>query len=167
MTTGKIIKLGDNVNTDSIYPAKFLSFTEPEEMAKYAFKGLGEEFPGALDGVSVVVAGRNFGCGSSREQAATCLKYAGIAAVVAKGFSRIFYRNAINWGLPAVQCADAVDNIENNAVISLDFENSKIVTEKGTFAFNPYPPMVLGILEAGGLIEYARKKIETRPNPCP
>jgi len=164
MFTGKLIKLGDNVNTDSIYPARFLSFTDPVEMARHAFQGLGDEYTEIIQDISFVVAGHNFGCGSSREQAATCLKYANIVAIIAKGFSRIFYRNAINLGLPVIQCADAVDNVEENDVISVDFEKGKIVAEKGEFAFNPFPPRILEILDAGGLIEYTKKKIESRIN---
>jgi len=149
-------------DTDSIYPARFLSVTDPLEMAKHAFKGLGEEFPEILQNISFVVAGHNFGCGNSREQAATCLKFANIAAVIAKGFSRIFYRNAINLGFPIIQCADAVDNVTEGGILSVGFEEGKIITESGEFAFSPFPPAIMEILDAGGLIEYAKNKIETR-----
>lgn len=157
--TGKIIKFGDDVNTDIIYPAKFLSITEPLRMAKHAFKGLSEGFPDMLERNSFVVAGYNFGCGSSREQAVTCLKSAGVAAVIAKGFSRIYYRNAINQGFPIIQCVNAVDNIKEGDVISVNFDEGKITTKKGEFTFSPFPPFIMEIMDAGGLIEYTKKKV--------
>jgi 3-isopropylmalate/(R)-2-methylmalate dehydratase small subunit len=108
----------------------------------------------------VIVAGRNFGCGSSREQAATCLKYAGVQAVIAKSFARIFFRNAINQGLPVLQSEEAVDSIENEEEIEIDFASGIIKTVKGVFAFSPFPESVLGILKEGGLIAYTRKKLK-------
>ena len=107
----------------------------------------------------IIVAGRNFGCGSSREQAATCLKYAGVQAVIAKSFARIFFRNAINQGLPVIQSDDAVEDIGNGEEIEIDFALGKIKTSKREYAFPPPPDSVLGILEAGGLISYTKKKL--------
>jgi len=157
---GKVLKLGDNINTDMIYPAKFLPITDPVEMAKYSFEGISEEFPDKLKEISFVLAGFNFGCGSSREQAVTCIKYAGVDAVIAKSFSRIFYRNAINQGFPIIECVDAIDTIQEEEDISIDFNGGKIKTEREEFTFSPFPSFLIDIMKAGGLIEYTKKKIE-------
>jgi 3-isopropylmalate/(R)-2-methylmalate dehydratase small subunit len=105
------------------------------------------------------VAGKNFGCGSSREQAAACLKAAGVQAVVARSFARIYFRNAINLGLAVLQCDEAVDALEKGDVVDVDFARGEIRAAKGTFRFLPLPDSVIGIIEAGGLLEYTRKKL--------
>jgi 3-isopropylmalate/(R)-2-methylmalate dehydratase small subunit len=156
---GKAIKFEDNINTDIIYPSKFLSITDPIEMANHAFKGVSEKFPDRLEKNTFIVAGNNFGCGSSREQAVTCLKFAGVAAVIAKGFSRIYYRNAINQGFPIIQSVEAVDNIKEGDVITVNFDEGKILTKKGVFTFSAFPPFIIEIINAGGLIEYTKAKI--------
>ena len=161
MSKGKAWKYGDDVNTDVIFPGKYTySVLDPEEMARHALEDLDPEFAKKVKPGDVVVAGRNFGCGSSREQAATCLKYAGVRAVVAESFARIFFRNAINQGLPVIQYREAVDNISTGDEISVDFSKGRIETAKGHFEFVPLPESVLLILEAGGLIPYIKKKIE-------
>ncbi len=163
--SGRAWKYGDDVNTDVIFPGKYTySVLEPEEMAQHALEDLDPDFSRRVEPGDFIVAGKNFGCGSSREQAATCLKYAGIQAVIAKSFSRIFFRNAINQGLPVIQCADAVDNIRNGEEISVLFSAGKIETKKGVFDFAPLPESILIILEAGGLIPYIKKKIENQKN---
>ena len=163
MSKGKVWKFGDDVNTDVIFPGKYTySILDPEEMAKHALEDLEPEFASQVKPGDIIVAGKNFGCGSSREQAATCLKFAGVQAVIAKSFARIFFRNAINQGLPVVQCSEAVDSIESGEEIAIDFAKGKIETEKGTFAFAPLPESVLQILEAGGLISYTKTKIAGR-----
>jgi len=101
-----------------------------------------------------------FGCGSSREQAATCLKYAGVQAVIAKSFARIFFRNAVNQGLPVIQSPEAVDKIAEGAEVAVDFQGGQILSEGRTFSFPPLPELVLGILEAGGLIPFTKKKLK-------
>ncbi len=161
MKKGRVWKYGDDVNTDVIFPGKYTySVLEPEEMAKHALEDLDPEFAQKAKQGDVIVAGRNFGCGSSREQAATCLKYVGIQAVIARSFARIFFRNAINQGLPVLQSEEAVDNIETGEEIEIDFVSGNIKTEKGVCAFSPFPESVLGILKEGGLIPYTRKKLE-------
>ncbi len=161
MKKGRVWKYGDDVNTDVIFPGKYTySLLEPEEMAKHALEDLDPDFAQKVEPGDVIVAGRNFGCGSSREQAATCLKYAGIQAVIARFFARIFFRNAINRGLPALQSGEAVDSIETGEEIEIDFVSGNIKTEKGVFAFSPFPESVLGILNEGGLIPYTRKKLK-------
>jgi len=159
---GCVIKLGDNINTDIIYPGKFLPITDPEEMAKHAFHGISDDFPTRLAKNSFIVAGANFGCGSSREQAVTCLKYAGVAGVIAKGFSRIFFRNAINQGFPVITCANAVDNISDGEIITVDFTGGKIFTEKEGFTFPSLPTFIMDIIESGGLINYTIKAIRSK-----
>jgi 3-isopropylmalate/(R)-2-methylmalate dehydratase small subunit len=156
---GRVWKLGDNVDTDAIYPGKYLPLLEPAEMARHALEGLDASFPDRLKPGDVIVAGSNFGCGSSREQAATCLKTAGVACVIAKSFARIFFRNAVNLGLPLVECAEAVDAAETGDVVSVDFEGGVVLTPKGEFRFPALPAMVMEILEAGGLIPRVRKKL--------
>lgn len=161
MKKGRVWKYGDNVNTDVIFPGKYTySILEPEEMARHALEDLDPDFAQKVKPGDVIVAGRNFGCGSSREQAATCLKYAGVQAVVAKSFARIFFRNAINQGLPVLQSEEAVDSIEDGEEIEIDFIGGKIKTGRGDFTFPPFPESVMGILEAGGLIPYTKKKLE-------
>ena len=161
MKKARVWKYGDNVNTDVIFPGKYTySILEPEEMARHALEDLDPGFAQKAKPGDVIVAGRNFGCGSSREQAATCLKYAGVQAVVAKSFARIFFRNAINQGLPALQSEEAVDSIEGGEEIEIDFIGGNIKTAGGDFTFPPYPESVMGILEAGGLIPYTKKKLE-------
>jgi 3-isopropylmalate/(R)-2-methylmalate dehydratase small subunit len=161
MKKGRVWKYGDNVNTDIIFPGKYTyALMPPEEMARHALEDLDPGFAQNAKPGDVIVAGKNFGCGSSREQAAACLKYAGVQAVVAKSFARIYFRNAINLGLPVLQSEEAVDNIAAGEEIEIDFGQGKIIAAKGTYSFPPFPEKVLGILEAGGLIEYTKKKIK-------
>jgi len=121
---GKAWKYGDDVNTDVIFPGKYTyTITDPKEMALHALEDLDSKFAKEVKKEDIIVAGRNFGCGSSREQAATCLKYAGVGAIVAKSFARIFFRNAINQGLPLVQCKEAAENISSGELIEINFEN--------------------------------------------
>jgi 3-isopropylmalate/(R)-2-methylmalate dehydratase small subunit len=165
MSKGKVWKYGDDVNTDVIFPGKYTySVLDPAEMAKHALEDLDPEFAQNVNPGDIVVAGKNFGCGSSREQAATCLKFAGVQAVIARSFARIFFRNAINQGLPVVQCSEAVDIIQEGDVISIDFAAGQIQSEKGVFGFAPLPESILRILDAGGLIPYIKKKIEREKN---
>ena len=158
---GRVWKYGDNVNTDVIFPGKYTyTITDPKEMALHALEDLDSKFAKEVKEKDIIVAGRNFGCGSSREQAAACLKYAGVGAIVAKSFSRIFFRNAINQGLPLVQCEYAADNISSREVITIDFERGELVCEKSTFKFSPLPESVLGILKDGGLIPHIKKTLK-------
>jgi len=156
---GKVFKYGDDVNTDVIFPGKYTyTLSGPKEMAAVAMEDLDAEFSDNVKPGDIIVAGKNFGCGSSREQAAFCLKYAGITAVVAKSFSRIFYRNAINAGLPMVVNKEAPDAIEYGDDVSIDFEKGVLTAADGTeFTFPPLPDEVLGIIDAGGLVEYVKR----------
>ena len=159
--TGRVWKLGDNVDTDVIYPGKYLPIIDAPEMALHALEGYDPEFPGKMQEGDIIVAGANFGCGSSREQAATCLKYAGIACVVAKSFSRIFFRNAINQGLALVQSKEAPDEIGQGETVTIDFASGEITTSRGEkFAFPPLPDFLMGILKDGGLIPHVKKNLK-------
>ncbi|HZX11695.1 MAG TPA: 3-isopropylmalate dehydratase small subunit [Acidobacteriota bacterium] len=161
MKKGRIWKYGDNVNTDVIFPGKY-TYTqmEPEEMASHALEDLDPEFASQVQPNDVIVAGRNFGCGSSREQAASCLKYAGVQAVIAKSFARIFFRNAINQGLPVIISEEAADRLEKGEEVSIDLDKNEIITKDQIIAFDPLPDSVKKILDAGGLIPYTKRKIE-------
>lgn len=164
MNKGKVWKYGDNVNTDVIFPGKYTySILEPEEMAQHALEDLDPDFADNVKPGDVIVAGRNFGCGSSREQAASCLKYAGVKAVIARSFARIFFRNAVNQGLPVIQSEEAVEMLETGDSISIDLKKGQIETSKGWFKFAPLPEYVLEMLDEGGLIAYTRKKVKTKP----
>ncbi len=158
---GKVWKFGDDINTDVIYPGKYTyQILSPEEMAKHAMEDLDPTFAKNVKEGDIVVAGKNFGMGSSREQAATSLKYAGVKAVISKSFSRIYFRNAINQGLFAITSPEAVDAIEDGEKIGIDIGKGEIHTKKGIFKFSPYPEKVMEILKDGGLIEHIRKTAE-------
>ncbi|MCJ7508548.1 MAG: 3-isopropylmalate dehydratase small subunit [candidate division Zixibacteria bacterium] len=154
---GRVWKLGDNIDTDVIYPGKYLPIIDAEEMAKHALEGMDKDFPKRIKKGDIIIAGRNFGCGSSREQAATCLKFAGIGCVIAKSFSRIFFRNAINQGLALVQSSDLLENTKEGDEITIDFSSNQIVTKNKSFPFPALDGFVMGILEDGGLIEHTKK----------
>jgi len=164
MKKGRAWKYGDDVNTDVIFPGKYTyAIMDPAEMAKHALEDLDPNFAISVQPGDIIVAGKNFGCGSSREQAATCLKHAGIQAVIAKSFARIFYRNAINQGLLVVQSIEASESIQQGEKVAIDFERGEIVLEdKRVFSFPSLPDSVLGILEAGGLIPYTKKKLSEK-----
>ncbi len=161
MTHGIVWKYGDSVNTDVIFPGRYTyQIMTPAEMAQHAMEDLDPGFAAKVKPGDVIVAGKNFGCGSSREQAAACLKAAGVQAVVAKSFARIYFRNAINLGLAVLQSEEAVDALETGDSVDIDLAPGRIRSAKGTFPFLPLPASVLGIIEAGGLIEYTKKKLE-------
>ena len=162
MSQGRVWKYGDNVNTDVIFPGRYTyQIMEPAEMARHALEDLDPEFAKCVKPGDVIVAGKNFGCGSSREQAAACLRAAGIQAVIAKSFARIYFRNAINLGLAVLQCAEASDALQTGDEVEIDFAGGRIISGGRVFAFFPLPASVIGIIEAGGLIEYTKKKLGT------
>jgi len=157
--TGRVWKYGDDVNTDVIFAGKYTySITDPKEMAKHALEDLDPTFVQNVRPGDIIVAGKNWGCGSSREQAVVCLKELGVGALVARSFARIYFRNCINYALPIVTC-DAVDGVASGDEITIDFEAGVVHTPAGTYTFPPLPAEVLGILEAGGLIPYVRKQL--------
>jgi 3-isopropylmalate/(R)-2-methylmalate dehydratase small subunit len=161
MISGKAFKYGDDVNTDVIFPGKYTyTISDPKEMAAHALEDLDPEFVRRVEPGDVVVAGENFGCGSSREQAAICLKEAGVGAVIARSFARIFFRNAINAGLPAIVSPEAVAAISAGDDVAIDLGRGVIESGGQEFTFPPLPDEVRGILEAGGLIPYTRAQLQ-------
>jgi len=159
---GRVWKIGDNVDTDVIYPGKYLPIIDPPEMAKHALEGLDNDFSGKIKKGDIIVAGSNFGCGSSREQAATSLKYAGIACVVAKSFSRIFFRNAINQGLALVESKEAFDLVRQGEEITINYKTGEISVRDKKISFPALPDFLMSILEEGGLIPYVRKSLRSK-----
>jgi len=158
MDTGRVWKYGDDVNTDVIFPGKYTyQPMEPEEMAEHAMEDLDPTFATNVKPGDIIVAGSNFGCGSSREQAATCLKAAGVAAVIAPSFSRLFFRNAINSGLPAIELAEGTEGIAKGDEVGVDFAAGTVEHNGKTYTFPPLPPEVLAILQDGGLIPHVKK----------
>ena len=136
--------------------------SNPSEMAKHALEDLDPRFSKEVKVDDIIVAGKNWGCGSSREQAVTCLKANGIGAIIAKSFGRIHYRNCLNAALPALTCAEAVDAIEYGDLIEVDLASGEIRCDAGSFHFPPLPAQVMGIFEAGGLVPYTREQLANR-----
>ncbi len=157
---GRVWKYGDNINTDVIFPGKYTyTVTGRDEIARHALEDLDPTFVTIVQAGDIIVAGRNWGCGSSREQAASCLVYNGVGAVIAESFSRIFYRNALNNGLLAITCPSAVHAIEPGEMITLDLARNVVQCAAGEFAYPPLSPSVMGIVQAGGLVEYVKHKL--------
>ena len=155
---GRVWKYGDDVNTDVIFPGKYTyTVTDPKEMAKIALEDLDAGFSKKVQPNDIVVAGKNFGCGSSREQAAFCLKYAGVGAIVARSFSRLYFRNCINAGLPALTLPESADIFVSGETIEIDLSEGAIRCQAGTFFFPPLPEAVIGIFNDGGLVPHTRK----------
>lgn len=157
---GKAIKVGDNIDTDVIIPGRYLIIQDPEEMAKHAMEGIDPSFPQRAKGGAILVAGKNFGCGSSREEAPVALKYAGVTCVLAKSFARIFFRNAINVGLPALEVGD-VDSIKEGDYLFVDVEKGRIEDRTRGLILKavPLPLFVLEIIRDGGLVKHLKKRL--------
>ena len=156
---GKIWTFGDDIDTDTIIPGKRGTIPTIEEMKRYAFELLKPEFGTAVKPGDILVAGKNFGCGSSREQAATVLSHNGVRCIIAKSFARIFYRNSINIGLPIMECPEAVDAIEAGDTVQVDFDTGVITDETNGKVFHaePFPPFIQNIISAGGLMKAIQK----------
>jgi 3-isopropylmalate/(R)-2-methylmalate dehydratase small subunit len=161
---GKVHKYGADVNTDVIIPARYLNVYDPAELAQHCMEDLDPEFLKKVKPGDIIVAGSNFGCGSSREHAPLAIKAAGISCVIAKSFARIFYRNALNTGLPILECEEAVDKTQAGDTLEVELSTGEIVniTRGLTFKAKPYPDFMLGLINAGGLIEYTKRKIATK-----
>ena len=162
--TGKAVKFGDNVDTDVILPGKYLVLIDPKELAKHAMTGLDLTFPKKAKKGVVVVGEKNFGCGSSREQAPLALKYAGVKCVLAESFARIFFRNAINIGLPVSECKGISAAVDNGDELTVDFEAWTIqnLSKGKSFPVAKLPPFILEILADGGLIENLRRRLNKK-----
>jgi 3-isopropylmalate/(R)-2-methylmalate dehydratase small subunit len=156
---GRVWKFGDDVSTDLIIPGKYKFKTiDFNELASHAMEGANPEFASRVSKGDIIVAGCNFGCGSSREQAPVVIKHSGISAVIAKSFARIFYRNAFNVGLPVVECPEAVDSIKDGDLIEISLSEGRILAGGQYYDFKPIPPFLMTILEDGGLVEHFKKR---------
>ena len=155
---GTVHRYGRDIDTDVIIPARYLTTSEPSELAKHCLEDLDVEFVNNVKSGDIIVAEENFGCGSSREHAPIAIKAAGVDAVIAKSFARIFYRNSINTGLAILECPDAVDAIKNGDVVSVDTETGTITDETTgeSFTAQPFPPFIADIIEQGGLLNRTR-----------
>jgi 3-isopropylmalate/(R)-2-methylmalate dehydratase small subunit len=160
--TGRVWRYGDDVNTDVIFPGKYTySISDRKEMAQHALEDLDPGFVTNVRPGDIIIAGKNWGCGSSREQAVICLKEIGVGAIVARSFARIYFRNCINEGLPIVTC-DAVDSVETGDDITIDFEAGTVTTPRRSYTFPPLDPSVMEILSTGGLVAYVKKKLAVK-----
>lgn len=158
---GSIHKFGDNIDTDVIIPARYLTTTDPDELAKHCMETIDPDFVNRVHPGDVIVAGENFGSGSSREHAPIAIKAAGISGVVAKTFARIFYRNAINVGLPIVECPEIVDQTEEGDEVEIDLADGRVanLTRGAEAQAQPFPDFMRQLLESGGLVPYLRAKL--------
>jgi 3-isopropylmalate/(R)-2-methylmalate dehydratase small subunit len=164
MLKGKVHKYGADVNTDVIIPARYLNVSDPNELAKYCMEDIDREFVARVKPGDIIMATTNFGCGSSREHAPLAIKAAGISCIIAKSFARIFFRNAINIGLPLLECEEAVDKTEAGDLLEVDLSSGEIknVTNGMTFTARPYPDFMAELISAGGLIEYTKMRLASR-----
>ncbi len=157
---GRVFKFGDNINSDIIIPGRYLIYIDQERLGQHAFEMLGEGFPAKLRNFDILVAGRNFGCGSAREQAATAIQGLGIKAVVACSFARTFYRNAINDGLPIVECPALYEAVAEGDEIRIELGAGRIVFGGREYTFPKMPESVQRILELGGLANYLKTQLQ-------
>jgi 3-isopropylmalate/(R)-2-methylmalate dehydratase small subunit len=160
--SGPAIKFGKNIDTDVILPGKYLVLVDPYELAKHALEGLDPNFPDKAKKGVIIMGGKNFGCGSSREQAPLALKYSGVKCVIAESFARIFFRNAINIGLPVIECKGISAAVDDGDELTVDFEAGTIhnLSKGKSFQVAKLPPFILEILSDGGLIENLRRRLK-------
>ncbi len=164
MLKGKVFRYGADVNTDVIIPARYLNISDPAELAKHCMEDIDPDFVNRVKPGDIIVATTNFGCGSSREHAPLAIKAAGISCIIAKSFARIFFRNAINIGLPLLECEAAVANIEASDLVEVDLSHGKIKNLNGgkVFMAKPYPEFMSELIAAGGLIEHTKRRLAGR-----
>ena len=164
MLKGKVHKYGADVDTDAIIPARYLNVSEPAELAKHCMEDIDAEFVSKRQPGDIIMATTNFGCGSSREHAPLAIKASGISCVIAKSFARIFFRNAINIGLPLLECDEAVNNTEAGDILEVDLSsgNIKNLTNSLGFTAKPYPDFMAELISAGGLIKYTKTRLASR-----
>ncbi|BAH06944.1 3-isopropylmalate dehydratase small subunit [Clostridium kluyveri] len=164
MIKGKTIKYGDNIDTDVIIPARYLNTSDEKELASHCMEDLDKDFSKKINKGDIIIAGKNFGCGSSREHAPIAIKASGISCVIAETFARIFFRNSINIGLPIMECREAARDIEENDEISIDVNSGAItnITKNKTYKAAPFPEFMQKIIESQGLINYIKKEVESK-----
>lgn len=159
---GKVWKFGDNIDTDAIIPARYLNTSDPGELAKHVMEDADKDFPSKASSGDLIIAGANFGCGSSREHAPIAIKAAGLQAVIAKSFARIFYRNSFNIGLPIFESEEAAEKISEGDEIEVDADQGTIknITKGEEYTAKPIPPFMQELISAGGLIEWTKRRIK-------
>ena len=164
MLKGKVHKYGANIDTDVIIPARYLFLSESAELAEHCMEDIDQDFLKRVQSGDIIMATTNFGCGSSREHAPLAIKAAGISCVIAKNFARIFFRNAINTGLPLLECDEAVDQTEAGDILEVDLSIGQIknLTNGKTFTAKAYPEFMSELISVGGLIEYTKKRLADR-----
>lgn len=157
---GQVWKYGNDVDTDVIIPARYLNNADPAELAKHCMEDIDKEFVNKVKQGDIIVAGKNFGCGSSREHAPIAIKAAGVSCVIAKSFARIFYRNAINIGLPIMECPEAAEAIQEGDMVEVDVEKGEIknLTKGEVYKAKPFPAFMQELIQAGGLINYVSRR---------
>ena len=158
---GKVFKYGENVDTDVIIPARYLNVSDGKELAKYCMIDIDADFASKVQKGDIIVAGKNFGCGSSREHAPLAIKCAGVSCVIAPSFARIFYRNSINIGLPIMECTEAAEEIQAGDEVEVNFSTGEIFdkTTGKTYKSEPFPEFMQKIIAAGGLVKYTSENI--------
>ncbi len=156
LARGKVFKYGDNVDTDVIIPARYLNTSDAKELAAHCMEDIDGEFAGKVENGDIIVADKNFGCGSSREHAPLAIKTAGVSCVIAKTFARIFYRNAINIGLPILECVEAAEKIQSGDVVEVNFDTGVItnLTRGESYQGQAFPEFMQAIIKADGLVNY-------------
>lgn len=161
---GAIYKFGNDVDTDQIIPARYLNTTDPAELAAHCMEDADPEFARVVQPGSVMVAGKNFGCGSSREHAPIAIKAAGVSCIIAATFARIFYRNAVNIGLPILECPEAASALQEGDTVEIDLNKGLIMnlTRPGEYQTTPFPSFMQKIIEQGGLINYVQERMKER-----
>jgi 3-isopropylmalate/(R)-2-methylmalate dehydratase small subunit len=166
MLKGRVHKYGANINTDVIIPARYLNMSQPKELAEHCMEDLDKDFINRVKPGDIIMGTTNFGCGSSREHAPLAIKAAGVSCVIAETFARIFFRNAINIGLPLLECAEAVKKTESGDILEIDLASGGIknLTRNLMFTAQPYPPFMAELISTGGLANYSRKRLESRRN---
>lgn len=159
-THGMVFKYGDNIDTDVIIPARYLNSSDPKELAVHCMEDIDREFVSKVKAGDIIVGLKNFGCGSSREHAPLAIKASGVSCVIAETFARIFFRNAINIGLPILECPEASRKIKAGDEVEVDFDSGVItdITSGQTFRAQPFPPFMQKIISSGGLINYINAK---------
>ena len=160
-TKGYVYKYGDNIDTDIIIPARYLSTSDPEELKKYCMEPIDKDFAKTAKEGDVIVGGKNFGCGSSREHAPIAIKALGISCVIAENFARIFYRNSFNIGLPIIESKEASERINAGDIVEIDFAGGKIknITKEEEYKIEAYPEFIQGIIKSNGLINYVSERM--------
>lgn len=165
IVTGKVFKYGDNIDTDVIIPARYLNSSDPEHLKTHCMEDIDADFVKKVGQGDIMVAGKNFGCGSSREHAPVAIKASGISLVIAESFARIFFRNCINVGLAILECPEAANSISEGDTIKADFDTGIIenITKNEKYQANPFPDFINGIISSGGLLEYTKAQTGKQP----